>query len=80
MNADRTQCKKCLYRTESEMRSVHYCDYFSMTGELRHCEPSPNCTKFEKYNKKKRALLRMQSKIRNNPNSLCRQRSIKNEK
>lgn len=68
---DRTQCKECLYRSEGEMKHLHSCDYASLMGELRKCELSPNCTKFEPYDKEKRKQLRLMATLRNNQNTLC---------
>ena len=41
---NRRQCEKCRFYN----RYYEMCDYFEMTGQLRNCELSPNCTKFER--------------------------------
>lgn len=41
---DTSQCKTCRFWN----KSIPCCDYYSITGQLRGCEPSPNCTKHEK--------------------------------
>lgn len=73
-NVNKTQCKKCLYRADGDWQSVHACDYAPLTGEVRKCEPSPDCIKFEEYDREKRKKLRDESSRRNNQKSLCRKR------
>ena len=47
--ANTKQCKTCRYWDIYNKM----CDYFHITGMLRECEPSPNCTKYEKGKKEK---------------------------
>lgn len=50
---DNSQCKKCLYRLHFSNEQV-LCGFMYYTGKRRPCEPSPNCTAFEKYTKQGR--------------------------
>ena len=44
-----TQCPTCFYRwREPGTQDNYYCDYLSMTGMRRPCEPSPKCTEYLK--------------------------------
>ena len=43
-NNNTSQCKTCSYWNDIQ----GMCDYYFITGELRHCEDPPNCTKYEK--------------------------------
>ncbi len=54
--ADTTQCRTCLYRTQEDDRD-YFCYYIALTGHRRPCEPSPDCTAYERYSKKKRDRL-----------------------
>lgn len=53
---DISQCKKCLFRA-IQYNAKPFCGYMYYTGKKRPCEPSPNCTAFEKFDKKKRMEL-----------------------
>jgi hypothetical protein len=50
------QCKACLYRANFKY-DVFNCLYILFVGQSRGCEPSPNCTKYKKYNKRERKKL-----------------------
>ena len=50
---DLTQCRKCLYRM-SINGSLSGCYYIGFTNCPRPCEPSPNCTVYELYNRARR--------------------------
>lgn len=55
MEIDNTQCKECLYKAVNPAgANIFNCWYILLTGKARKCEPSPNCTKFEKYTPGKR--------------------------
>jgi hypothetical protein len=56
---DDTQCKKCLYRASTHMKTIIGCNcqYILLMNQSRPCEPSPNCTVFKKYSKKERLKL-----------------------
>lgn len=41
------QCCTCEYWDKLHL----LCDYYGKTGQLRMCEPSPNCTKYERRKK-----------------------------
>ena len=45
---DVTQCKTCRFRGHLPSSPVICCDYTDITGKARLCDPSPNCTKYEK--------------------------------
>ena len=53
IKVDDTQCRTCEYGKKGiyVCRNQYMCDYWSITGKLRLCEPSPNC---EKYKPRKR--------------------------
>ena len=53
IKVDDTQCRTCEYGKKGIYvnRNQYMCDYWSITGKLRLCEPSPNC---EKYKPRKR--------------------------
>ena len=53
---DNSQCKKCLYKIV-ETQSAVFCGYMYYTGKRRPCDPSPNCTAFEKFTKRGRKEL-----------------------
>lgn len=49
-----TQCKTCKYRYRVQSNVNEYlCDYLSIVGHMRPCEPSPNCTVYERIREKK---------------------------
>lgn len=44
-----TQCRTCRYSAKySDFSGAVLCDYIGVTGHRRPCEPSPNCTVYEK--------------------------------
>ena len=45
--ANTKQCRTCEYWYDKQS----LCDYYTKTGQLRGCEPSPNCTKYERKKK-----------------------------
>ena len=48
VRADISQCRTCRFWDNHNK----LCDYLNVTGKLRRCEPSPNCTKYERGKKK----------------------------
>lgn len=42
---DRKQCKTCVYRGWNQ---EYACNYIAITGQMRGCPPSPNCTRYQK--------------------------------
>lgn len=65
---DTSQCRTCLYRGDV---NVPMCDYLYITGHMRGCEPSPNCTKYVKCTPAERKALmnkkRQQTLTSNHP-------------
>lgn len=59
---DRTQCRKCLYKSSKETWAFFSCSYIFLTGQRRPCEPSPNCTAFKPYKRKERLKMEAESK------------------
>ena len=55
VRADVSQCRKCVYR--GMIGSNVICDYLDIVGHMRGCEPSPNCSAFEKYSRARRSEL-----------------------
>ncbi len=53
---NRTQCRTCLYRAANTEHSnqTHNCEYILLVGHMRPSQPSPKCTVYERYDKKKR--------------------------
>ena len=50
---DNKQCETCIFRSSDQSRQDQFmtrvhCDYISVTGHMRGCHPSPNCTKYVK--------------------------------
>lgn len=45
---DFSQCKSCVYRG----MTTGTCDYYEIVGRRRPCDPSPNCTVYEKGKRK----------------------------
>lgn len=55
---DTSQCRKCLYRPSKHMKDSGFgCFYIFYKGQKRPSEPSPNCTAFEPYDRKKRRAM-----------------------
>ena len=49
MRIKNVQCKTCKYGWKMRNGTDNYlCDYLEITGHKRPCEPSPNCTVYEK--------------------------------
>lgn len=44
MTGNISQCRTCTYWNQEQK----WCDYLTITGQARRCEPSPNCTKYER--------------------------------
>lgn len=45
---DITQCRTCKYSEYLGGGNNIICNYIEVMGHMRGCEPSPNCTKYEK--------------------------------
>ena len=43
-STDKTQCRSCFYRERSDPLLKNACMYLFITGRMRPCEPSPDCT------------------------------------
>ena len=49
MRIKNVQCRTCKYSWRMPMNVDNYlCDYLEKTGHMRPCEPSPNCTVYER--------------------------------
>ena len=50
---NKTQCRTCLYRSVKG-DEILGCYYMLFMGHSRGCKPSPNCTKYKRFNQRER--------------------------
>lgn len=78
---DVSQCRKCVYR--GYIGKTIFCDYIEIAGMTRGCDPSPDCTVFEKYTKARRSELTDPKRLTQNicaPNEIDEQAAYVSER